>query len=825
MTMGERMLLAVFMTTALLWFAVPAEAQQNTDHYQRGVEAYEQGEYELAANIWLIEAYEGSADAQFNLGVMFIEGKGVEQDRDEAVFWFTKAARLGHPDAQYNLGHLLLEQAGKDGNADEALEWWRLSAESGYAAAQFNYGRALYYGIGGDADIAESKVWLSRAADQGQPSAIRFMEKHGDIFVAMGEQQITDSTAREVANDVSKTGSEITATEPVDSDRAASVSDSDRTEDSDGDAIVAGDASASSLTGGDEALVEYAILRDDPILAHTRFNARAPVVELVPAKTLLRIRELREDWVRVEIPGGFPAWIRDSAASVKGDIATTLASAQLFADPTDQSDNNTMGSVDSGSQLLILQRQGSWIRVQLPEFVTAWIEYGKTAAVKKDPDALGTLWQAQSISMRIQRMADHEALSKPVPEAVSVNDVSTSETSGSSKSTATTAGSESEASFFPSETDNPPGTSVSSGDDSDSTDSDSIDDWTVEQLVEQRQLSDDVGQISEDSLQAELETVDIFKVVRPDSRLFSSPASQSRQLFRISTGTLVDIVTTQGEWARVSVPGGLPVWIQAIDADPAEGIIAVTGSRVKVRAQPSVQSTVPVLGLVGTGMRLQLLEKREDWYRVLAPEWITAWIPQENIEPLDGSASEQQNAWTQQRDSLIARYTQSSTKTVQSSSKPQSTAQADGSGESPEQKIVTRTANQPKSPISTEPPLSHSTAQTFPANDNDWIFTQPDGRYTLQLFSVQSRQDALNLYASLRQPARLFSTVIRGDRWYFVLLGEFASSADAQRVRQTLPKWARNASVRTFSRLKNKRCAKLGTLAEFEARGLEKHCN
>ncbi len=85
-------------------------AQQSAEKYQRGVEAFANGEYEAAANIWLIEAYEGSTDAQFNLGVMYIEGKGVEQSRDEAIFWFTKAAQQGHREAQYNLGHLLLEE-------------------------------------------------------------------------------------------------------------------------------------------------------------------------------------------------------------------------------------------------------------------------------------------------------------------------------------------------------------------------------------------------------------------------------------------------------------------------------------------------------------------------------------------------------------------------------------------------------------------------------------------------------------------------------------------------------------------------------------------
>ncbi|HJM50819.1 MAG TPA: SEL1-like repeat protein [Alphaproteobacteria bacterium] len=58
------------------------------------------------------------AAAQYNLGVMCAEGRGVEQSDDTAKYWFRKAAELGSEMAQSNLD-VLNENSGQadDGTA------------------------------------------------------------------------------------------------------------------------------------------------------------------------------------------------------------------------------------------------------------------------------------------------------------------------------------------------------------------------------------------------------------------------------------------------------------------------------------------------------------------------------------------------------------------------------------------------------------------------------------------------------------------------------------------------------------------------------------
>ena len=66
-----------------------------------------------AAPVWadLAKAEQGDADAQFELGGMYDEGKDVPQDDAESAKWFRKAAEQGHVKAQYNLG--LMYQSGQ----------------------------------------------------------------------------------------------------------------------------------------------------------------------------------------------------------------------------------------------------------------------------------------------------------------------------------------------------------------------------------------------------------------------------------------------------------------------------------------------------------------------------------------------------------------------------------------------------------------------------------------------------------------------------------------------------------------------------------------
>ena len=86
-------------------------------------------------------AEKGDAEAQNNLGLMYVKGQGVEQDFKEAVKWFQKAADQGFAAAQYNLGRMYYDGKGVERTYVTAYAWWTIAAADGHKAA--NKGKPL----------------------------------------------------------------------------------------------------------------------------------------------------------------------------------------------------------------------------------------------------------------------------------------------------------------------------------------------------------------------------------------------------------------------------------------------------------------------------------------------------------------------------------------------------------------------------------------------------------------------------------------------------------------------------------------------------------
>jgi uncharacterized protein len=112
-------------------------------------------------------AEQGNAQAQFNLGLAYYDGKGVPKDYAEAVKWYRKAVEQGNAQAQNNLGLCYQNGTGVPKDDAEAVRWFRKAAEQGLAQAQANLGVCYQNGTGVPKDDAEAIRWFRKAAEQG----------------------------------------------------------------------------------------------------------------------------------------------------------------------------------------------------------------------------------------------------------------------------------------------------------------------------------------------------------------------------------------------------------------------------------------------------------------------------------------------------------------------------------------------------------------------------------------------------------------------------------------------------------------------------------
>ena len=117
------------------------------------------------------KALAGDADAQYELGVCYYNGNGIEQNYVEAVKWYRKSAEQGDANAQCCLGYCYEYGRGVDQNYTEAVKWYRKAAEQGEETAQSNLGICYYNGHGIDQNYAEAVKWYRKAAEQGKETA------------------------------------------------------------------------------------------------------------------------------------------------------------------------------------------------------------------------------------------------------------------------------------------------------------------------------------------------------------------------------------------------------------------------------------------------------------------------------------------------------------------------------------------------------------------------------------------------------------------------------------------------------------------------------
>jgi TPR repeat protein len=215
-------LLAFLVALAL---AAPAFAQSDeatdgdpaVDQAGSAGEAYDaflNGRYEEAIAIWLPLANNGDAAAQFNMGVMYANGLGVDRDMAVAMDWWEHAARqlhvrsahnlalamlageprdgahedagtdytavlrylkigsdAGYPNSEYTLGKLYAEGVGVEKDPRRAAELFLSAAIKGFAKAQYNLGKIYRDGAGMSANDALSLFWFAEAAERGHPRA------------------------------------------------------------------------------------------------------------------------------------------------------------------------------------------------------------------------------------------------------------------------------------------------------------------------------------------------------------------------------------------------------------------------------------------------------------------------------------------------------------------------------------------------------------------------------------------------------------------------------------------------------------------------------
>lgn len=158
---------------------------------------------------FMVSAKQKHTQAEYYVGLYYQNGKGVEQNVEQSIYWYEKAAvkkdknalyhlamiliklpdkdyvtvsklleqaaLLDHPNAQYNLAVMYHKGDGVKEDPEKAFFWYEKAAHAGLAIAQYNLGMIYFEGVIVPKDEEKAKELWQKAASQGLEVAVKLM--------------------------------------------------------------------------------------------------------------------------------------------------------------------------------------------------------------------------------------------------------------------------------------------------------------------------------------------------------------------------------------------------------------------------------------------------------------------------------------------------------------------------------------------------------------------------------------------------------------------------------------------------------------------------
>lgn len=120
----------------------------------------------------------GDADCAFELGMLYYDGKSIEQSYAEAIKLFNQAAEKNNDKAQGMLGYIYFMGLGAPLNYSKAIENYYKAASNGNPIAMYSLGLAYANGLGVNVNNEEAVKWFKEVVKSGNnPEVVAAAQK------------------------------------------------------------------------------------------------------------------------------------------------------------------------------------------------------------------------------------------------------------------------------------------------------------------------------------------------------------------------------------------------------------------------------------------------------------------------------------------------------------------------------------------------------------------------------------------------------------------------------------------------------------------------
>lgn len=130
----------------VLLFSFLLGVSSYSEDFNKGLDAYNKGDFVTAFNEWKPLAEDGDANLQFAIGWLYANGKGIDRDYKEAVYWYQLAAKQGDERAQTSLALMYQEGEGVSIDKNKSYDFFQMAIKQGNNIAKYNAANLIING-------------------------------------------------------------------------------------------------------------------------------------------------------------------------------------------------------------------------------------------------------------------------------------------------------------------------------------------------------------------------------------------------------------------------------------------------------------------------------------------------------------------------------------------------------------------------------------------------------------------------------------------------------------------------------------------------------
>ena len=129
------------------------------------------------------------------------------------------------------------------------------------------------------------------------------------------------------------------------------------------------------------------------------------------------------------------------------------------------------------------------------------------------------------------------------------------------------------------------------------------------------------------------------------AKLYASRNTETPPLKSLEVGTPIKVLSTNGVWSQVDIPGGITLWVFGKYVIATDGVEKISGVGVRIRTAPVTDKTSSVVGVLNNGDTVQIVAELGNWKQIRAPSSIVAWIPNSHVRIIEETTIEWDLEW------------------------------------------------------------------------------------------------------------------------------------------------------------------------------------